>query len=199
MQPAGGAPQPRDKKLTYSLCLTGHDKPIADLPDLEFQADGKPGERPRDGFKEKGDGLPPAPPRDPLLNPAFTPDKRLHLIPEAGLIITIPTGNDRLVLHRFDFRGALERSGVPYLFIASQPVLAARKGETYVYQAVARSDKAQRHYYLKSGPQGMSVSAAGRVTWEVPAHFDETECDVALGVTGGGQKCLQSFTIRLRE
>jgi hypothetical protein len=30
----------------------------------------------------------------------FTLDKRVHLIPEARLIITIPTSNDRLVLHR---------------------------------------------------------------------------------------------------
>jgi hypothetical protein len=31
----------------------------------------------------------------------FTFDKRIHIIPEAGLVITIPTENDRLVLHRF--------------------------------------------------------------------------------------------------
>jgi hypothetical protein len=32
----------------------------------------------------------------------FTIDKRFHLVPAAGLLITIPVTNDRLVLRRID-------------------------------------------------------------------------------------------------
>jgi hypothetical protein len=56
----------------------GKDRPIATLPDLELPA---PGEE--------------------WIKHDFTFDKRVHLVPEARLLITIPASNDRLVLHRF--------------------------------------------------------------------------------------------------
>jgi hypothetical protein len=40
-------------------------------------------------------------PKEETIKHDFTFDKRVHLIPESRLIITIPTSNDRLVLHRF--------------------------------------------------------------------------------------------------
>jgi hypothetical protein len=55
----------------------GKDKPIATLPDL---------------------GLPAA--AEDVITHDLTFDKRVHLVPEARLIITIPASNDRLVLHR---------------------------------------------------------------------------------------------------
>jgi hypothetical protein len=57
----------------------GKEKPIATLSDL---------------------GLPT--PREDDIRHDFTFDKRVHLIPEARLLVTIPASNDRLVLHRLD-------------------------------------------------------------------------------------------------
>lgn len=34
----------------------------------------------------------------------LTLDKRYHLVPQAGLLITIPTDNDRLVLRQIDLK-----------------------------------------------------------------------------------------------
>jgi hypothetical protein len=42
----------------------------------------------------------------------FTFDKRVLLVPQAKLLIIIPTSNDRLVLHRIDLEGALEKAGL---------------------------------------------------------------------------------------
>jgi hypothetical protein len=56
----------------------GKDKPLATLPDLEL----------------------PTPVEDNIKHdPTF--DKRVHLVPEARLVITLPASNDRLVLRRF--------------------------------------------------------------------------------------------------
>ena len=41
------------------------------------------------------------PEREEFLNHDFTFDKRVHLIPDARLVITIPISNDRLVLHSY--------------------------------------------------------------------------------------------------
>jgi len=40
----------------------------------------------------------------------FTFDKRVYLIPQAKLLITIPAGNDRLVLRRIDLEEALQKA-----------------------------------------------------------------------------------------
>jgi hypothetical protein len=56
----------------------GKEKPLATLADLEL----------------------PTPAEDNITHD-LTFDKRVHLVPEARLVITIPASNDRLVLHRF--------------------------------------------------------------------------------------------------
>jgi hypothetical protein len=56
----------------------GKDKPIATLPDLAL----------------------PVLILERWITHDFTYDKRVHLIPEANLVITIPNSNDRLILHR---------------------------------------------------------------------------------------------------
>jgi S1-C subfamily serine protease len=69
---------PPGKVDTLTVRALGKEKPIAALRDLDMPA---PGEE--------------------WIKHDFTFDKRVHLIPEARLIITIPTSNDRLVLHAF--------------------------------------------------------------------------------------------------
>jgi S1-C subfamily serine protease len=80
--PRPGNPQPgqppASKAGTVMVRALGKDKPIATLPDLELLA-----------------------PREESIKHDFTFDKRVHLVPEARLLITIPDSNDRLVLHRF--------------------------------------------------------------------------------------------------
>jgi hypothetical protein len=56
----------------------GKEKPLATLPDLEL----------------------PTSAEDNITHD-LTFDKRVHLVPEARLVITVPASNDRLVLHRF--------------------------------------------------------------------------------------------------
>jgi hypothetical protein len=68
---------PAGRAGAASVRALGKDKPIATLADL---------------------GLPT--PQEPNIGHDFTFDKRVHLIPEAKLLITIPASNDRLVLYR---------------------------------------------------------------------------------------------------
>jgi hypothetical protein len=80
--PQAGTPQPGRPPAgpagAVTLRALGKDRPIATLADLNLPA---PGEE--------------------WIKHDFTFDKRVHLIPEARLIITIPASNDRLVLYRF--------------------------------------------------------------------------------------------------
>jgi hypothetical protein len=79
-QPGNRQPGQLDtaKVAAVTVRALSHDKPIATIPDLNLSA--------ADENRIKHD---------------LTFDKRIHLIPEARLIITIPATNDRLVLYRF--------------------------------------------------------------------------------------------------
>jgi hypothetical protein len=131
---------------------------------------------------------------------AFPADKRIHFIPSAKVIVTIPGGNDRLVLHRFDVEEVLEKSGVEYLFVTSLPPAWARKGATYRYQVGVKSRKGGLQYRLVAGPAGLEVSKTGLVTWPVPAPYAESECEVTVAVRDQfRQEVLHTFKIALRD
>src|SRR5262249_23529391 len=66
-------------------------------------------------------------------------EKRIHLTPDAKLLVLIPKAGDKLILHRLDVDQALEKSGVDYFFVRSQPPAQARNGSAYRYPIVAKS------------------------------------------------------------
>jgi hypothetical protein len=172
------ARSPRDTNLgnRLSLHLVGNEQPLCEL-DKELLANIDPWNR--------GD---------------LTLDKRIHLIPAAKVLITLPKTNDRVVLHRFDPEEALENSGIDYLFVTSLPPSAARRGAIYRYQVSAKSRRGGLQYRLASGPQGMEVSNSGQVTWAVPTTFAKSETDVVLTVTDAAQqRSTHAFTIVTRD
>jgi hypothetical protein len=78
------------KGETLTICTPGRDKSIARLTDVDTVAG----------------------PED-WLNHDFTFDKRVHLIPDARLVITIPNSNDRLVLYRYGALSSGPSSSAP--------------------------------------------------------------------------------------
>jgi hypothetical protein len=124
-------------------------------------------------------------------------DQRVHFLPGAKLVVSIPAANDRLVLYRFDAEKALAESGQDYLYAASQPPAVARRGTTWSHVPVFKSSTGGVKVRLDSGPRGMTLSK-GELSWKVPADFAETEATVILSAQdAGGSRCLHPFTIRL--
>ncbi|HJT78492.1 MAG TPA: hypothetical protein VJ739_14910, partial [Gemmataceae bacterium] len=130
----------------------------------------------------------------------FPTDRRIHFVPAAKVIITIPVTNDRLVLYKADVEAALEESDTDYLFVTSPMPPPVRKGETLDYTLAVRSRRGGVSCRLKSGPRGMTVSPAGRVTWPVPRDWREPEAVAAVRVRDRtGQEHLYSFAVTVRE
>jgi hypothetical protein len=124
-------------------------------------------------------------------------DKRVHLIPDAKLLVSIPESNDRLVLYRFDLEAELVRTGKPYLYVGSQPPLFARKGQTWSYKPAVRSSAGGVKLKLADGPPGMALKE-GVLTWAVPSAFAEEEVRVLLTVENqAGGASLHPFTVRV--
>jgi serine protease Do len=126
--------------------------------------------------------------------------RRLYLLPDAKLIISLPQTNDRLILQQFDVEEALTRSGVDYLFVTSRAPLHAKKGELYSYQVVAKTKKGGLRYKLESGPKGMVIANDGRLTWPVPPDFTEVDTTVIVTLRDAtGQECFHTFSINLTD
>jgi len=130
----------------------------------------------------------------------LTPDQRVFFIPDAKLVVTIPGTNDRLILHRFDVDQELEKSGIDYLLVTSQPVVQAVKGQPYRYDLAVKSKKGGVKCKLESGPAGMKVTPDGKLTWEVPRDFADAEVAVILTVSDAtGQEIFHNFTLALAD
>jgi uncharacterized protein (TIGR03067 family) len=135
---------------------------------------------------------------DPINRDRLGVDKRVHLLPDANLIITLPLTNDALVLHRFDVDAALAKSDLDYLMVTSSPPTTAVRGTMFTYQVVAKARKGGLKYRVEAGPKGMAVSAAGQLTWAVPAAGGEDTAQVILSIgDAAGQETFQTFKLDL--
>src|SRR5262245_54716997 len=125
------------------------------------------------------------------------PWRRAFFIPEAKVIVVLPVSNDRVVLHKFDVDDALEKSGLDYLFVASQPPRSVKAGTTFTYPLQVKSKHGGVTFKLDAGPKGMTVSATGVVTWDVPADATGDQ-EILLTVKDKtGQEALHNFKVKV--
>lgn len=156
--------------------IVGDSRPILTLPDVE---------------NAMGDGAEPN--RGPL-----TIDQRYHFIPDAQLLITIPSTADRLVLHKLNLDDALERAGIDYLFVVSTPPPLAVRGQEYTYPVRVRSKRGGLKFRIDAGPDGMTVSAAGTVTWQVPADHAVGPVEAIMTISdSAGQEIFHTFRVQV--
>ena len=145
--------------------------------------------------------LPAAPNRNPegfFIKHDLSVDKRLHWVPAANLLITIPFANDRLVLRRLDLNEALDRSGDDYLVVVSPPCVAASAGQKLDHQIVARSRKGGITYQLNDGPAGLEVASDGKVTWVVPDGQRAADLTARVAVVdAAGQRRIHNLHINV--
>ncbi len=127
------------------------------------------------------------------------PWSRVFFIPEAKVIAVLPVSNDRVVLHKFDLDDALEKSGLDYLFVASTPPRAAKPGAPLAYPLAVKSKHGGVTYKVDSGPKGMTVSAAGVVTWAVPADTTGEQTVVLSIKDKAGNEAFHSFVLKVAK
>jgi hypothetical protein len=126
-------------------------------------------------------------------------DMRIHLVPKARLLAAIPASGDRVVLHPADIDAALRECEFECLFVSSSPPAVATKGTTLRFPLDVKSKSSGLKFELIDGPQGMSVSDKGVVTWRVPTRFAAPEASaVILIANGSGEERLHTFQLRVR-
>jgi hypothetical protein len=141
----------------------------------------------------------------------FTEEKRFHFIPGANLFITIPFTNDRLVLRRLDMRKALDQLGGNYLVVTTGSSLYATAGLTFNHQIEALSKADGIRYTIAQGPDGLTVSQTGKLTWMPPksvANDDivtavvtvaDSKGDRAFSHTQDTRELIENLRFRIRD
>ncbi len=97
----------------------------------------------------------------------FGREPRVRYLPSAHIVLTIPGGENRVVIRPLDLTKALDRSGEDYLFVISKPDVVVTVGSEFAYQMEVLSKSPGVKYRLESGPEGMTVSASGEVRWPI--------------------------------
>jgi hypothetical protein len=126
-------------------------------------------------------------------------DKRVQFIAEANLLVTIPSEVAQVTLRRVNALQLLKTSSVDYLFVESIPPRTTTKGTKFEYQIQARSRRGGLKFELSGGPEGMTVSREGRLTWNVPTEFEEEEVTPVIAIKdNSGSEIFHTFSMRVR-
>lgn len=127
-------------------------------------------------------------------------EKRVFFVPDAQVIATVPSSDDRVVLRRFSVDQALEASGVDYLVVDSHAPAHAEIGKRYAYVMNVKSKRGGVKYSLDAAPTDMKVSADGELTWDVPKDLENGEHSVIVTIRDdSGQSVFHTFSIEIPE
>eukprot|EP00752_Nemacystus_decipiens_P015699 g14012.t1 len=164
------------EKQSAKLYMFGDNRPLVTIPDLEVSSG--------NGNYGRGIGW----------------EKRIHFVPDAKVIATIPHTNDRIILRKFDIDQALNESGVDYLIVDSMAPGEAKIGATYSYEVKVKSKRGGVKYSLDTGPEGMRISSRGLITWRVPRSVKEESHKVIASISdASGQSIFHTFSIEVPE
>jgi WD40 repeat protein/S1-C subfamily serine protease len=121
---------------------------------------------------------------------------RLIWIPAADVLITIPSGDDRLMLRRLSVRDVVSRLKIDGAFLASAALLTARAGTTFHHPIEVVSRNKDLAFELIRGPGGLSIASNGTIHWEPPADLAGQETPVDVAVRYGSGRRLD-FVLRI--
>lgn len=167
--------KPGDARLT--LHMQGETSPILTLTDVVMPLDPDP-----DGARS--------------YESRMNIDRRLHLLPIAEAIVTIPTTMDQLIVQRFNLDEELAKSEVDYLFVSSLSPASIAAGTKLTYKVEAKSKRGGVKFRLEAGPTGMAITPDGVLTWQPTAAANGNEEVVIVGVSdSSGQEIFHTFKL----
>lgn len=119
-------------------------------------------------------------------------DKRYHFYPQLNVMLTLPLTNDKIVTRPLNVQQVLNEKGIDYLYVTSSPA-TGRVSQRYQYTMTAASKAGGVTFTLQSGPEGMTISPKGEVSW-TPAKAGEETVIVALK-DASGQEAFNTFQV----
>ncbi len=102
------------------------------------------------------------------INKSIPLDKRIAFVPSAHLLAMLAPTHDELTLRRINLSTRLTEQNIDCLYVTSHPPASIKPGEMMHYQVAAESQRGDIKYRLDAGPEGMSLSDDGLLTWQAP-------------------------------
>ena len=113
-------------------------------------------------------------------------DKRLHLDVEAGILVSIPFSDDKVLVQPFDLHAELKKTATDYLVATAPKKTMFEPGGIYQNKIQVETNRPNIGYRLLSGPKGMEISPTGVLVWKVPGLYQPNIVDVILSITSDG-------------
>jgi hypothetical protein len=126
---------------------------------------------------------------------ALSLDRRLCFAPGMDHIVFLPHSNDKIVQRKFDLKATLDASGEDYLMVVSVPRLRGKAGTAWDYQLKTVAKNGPVKYELPKAPEGMTVSAEGKLTWTPPKGIIGRAPVEVRGTDAKGKIVRQTFEI----
>jgi hypothetical protein len=127
---------------------------------------------------------------------------RVRYIPSANVIVSIPEGEQTILLTPANLTELLAEVGDDYLHIVSVPPPIGWVGKAYPYQLelLTSVPADQVTYKVESGPTDFKISPEGRVLWTPKQRAVGGVESVVISATGPeGLEALQSFDITIER
>jgi hypothetical protein len=113
-------------------------------------------------------------------------DKRLYLDVEAGILVSIPFSDDKVLVQPFDLHAELKKTATDYLVATAPKKTMFEPGGIYQNKIQVETNRPNIGYRLLSGPKGMEISPTGVLVWKVPRLYQPNIVDVILSITSDG-------------
>lgn len=127
-------------------------------------------------------------------------EKRVHYIPQADQVVTVPYTDDGLRIVPFSLTNELRKSNKPYLFASSVAPHSCFRELKLDYQLEVESSSQSITYELSAGPKGMTLSETGRLEWQVPETFEDKFVYVILTLNSADkQTAFQAFRMYVHD
>ncbi len=125
-------------------------------------------------------------------------DSYVAFVPGAKVLAVLSPTRDRLTLYRINVDQALAKTAADYFFVDSVTPLSAVAGVPWEYPLQVRSKADGVKYRLEIAPAGMTISAAGVISWTPPATGGVAQ--VAVAITNAKQQELfYSFDLTIQD
>ncbi len=123
-------------------------------------------------------------------------ESKLRYLPNHHLVAYFPASRDRVMIRKFNLKRSLDQSDKKYLYVNSKPKTSATLGETFTYQMSSLASSKRVRYSLDNGPQGMKVSANGKVSWPIKSYPKDGIASVIIQAKGSdGEAHVHAFEI----
>ena len=164
------------KGQSSTVCLVDNGQPLASLPI---------------GDLGKGEGT-------SWARHDFTIDKRVIYIPQADQVITIPFTNDQLLVSPFNLRNALRAADKSFLFVSSIPPQSCQRGRQLRYSIEVASSADDVTLELSAAPEGMKMTAEGKITWAVSEDLEEELVIVIISISTPDDSVFHTLRLQVK-